>query len=142
MGLCWRGFDLLRCGILALLSLAERKYSFSLVRSGVSSTVFLHILSLVSIGLSIVAFTLNCLVVLTLGVGVSLATLGVGVLLTTLGVGVASATLGVGSVWTLLGAGTRFSTLGAAAVVTHGEQAASGAGRAGVVGLMAREVAA
>ena len=85
MGLCRWGFGLLRCGILALLSLAERKYSFSLVRSGVSSTVFLRILSLVSIGLSIVAFTLDCLVVLILGVGVSIATLGVGVLLTTLG---------------------------------------------------------
>ncbi len=85
MGLCRRGFGLLRCGILALISRAERKYSFSLVRPGVSSTVFLRILSLVSIGLSIVAFTLDCLVVLTLGVGVSLATLGVGVLLATLG---------------------------------------------------------
>mgnify|MGYP006202463765 CR=1 FL=1 len=85
MGLCRRGFGLLRCGILALLSLAERKYSFSLVRSGVSSTVFLHILSLVSIGLSIVAFTFDCLIVLTLGVGVSLTTLGVGVSICTLG---------------------------------------------------------
>ena len=67
MGLCRRGFGLLRCGILALLLRAERKYSFSRVRPGVSSTVFLRILSLVSIGLSIVAFTLDCLVVLTLG---------------------------------------------------------------------------
>ena len=94
MGLCRRGFSLLRCGILALLSLAERKYSFSLVCSGVSSTVFLRILSLVSIGLSIVAFTLDCLVMLTLGVGVSIITLGVGVLLTTLGVGISLTTLG------------------------------------------------
>ncbi len=68
MGLCQRGLIRLRWGILALLSRAARKYSFSRVRPGVSSTAF--VLSLVSIGLSIDAFTLNCLVVLTLGVGV------------------------------------------------------------------------
>ena len=52
------------------------------------------LLSLVSIGLSIVAFTLGCLIVLTLVVGVALATLGVGISLTTLGVGGSLATLG------------------------------------------------
>ena len=65
MGLCRRVLIRLRCGIRALLSWAARRYSFSRVRPGVSSTAF--ILSLVSIGLSIVAFTLDCLVVLTLG---------------------------------------------------------------------------
>ena len=47
-----------------------------------------------SIGLSIVAFTLSCLVVLTLGVGIALATLGVGIWLATLGFGVSLVTLG------------------------------------------------
>ena len=87
-------FSQLCCGILALLSRADRKYSFSRVHPGVSSSAFLCILSLVSIGLSIVAFTFDCLVVFTLGVCVSLATLGVSVLSTTLGVGVSLATLG------------------------------------------------
>ena len=92
MGLCRRVLIRLRCGIRALLSWAARRYSFSRVRPGVSSTAF--ILSLVSIGLSIVAFTLDCLVMLTLGVGVALATLGVDISSITLGVGVSLATLG------------------------------------------------
>ena len=74
------------------MSRAARRYSSSCVRPGVSSVAVLF--SLVSIGLSIVAFTLDCLVVLTLGVGLSLATLGVGISLATLGVGVLLATLG------------------------------------------------
>ena len=92
MLLCRRGLVRWRWGIRALLSRAARRYSFSCVRSGVSSVAVLH--SLVSIGLSIVAFTLGCLIVLTLGVGVVLATLGVGMPLTTLGVGGSLITLG------------------------------------------------
>ena len=92
MLLCRRGLVRWRWGIRALLSRAARRYSFSCVRSGVSSVAVL--LSLVSIGLSIVAFTLGCLIVLTLGVGVALATLGVGMSLTTLGVGGSLITLG------------------------------------------------
>ena len=42
------------------------------------------------IDLSIVALSLGCLIVLTLGVGVAIATLGVGVMLATLGVGILS----------------------------------------------------
>ncbi len=92
MGLWRRGLIPFRCGILALLFGAVRRYSFNLVRPEVSSTVF--ILSLVSIGLSIVAFALVCLVLLTLGVGIALTTLGgdgssisleIGVLLATRG---------------------------------------------------------
>ena len=92
MVLCRRGLIRWRLGIRALLFWVARKYSFSRVCPGVSS--FFVILSLVRIGLTIVAFSLGCFIVLTLGVGVVFATLGVGVALATLGVGVSLAALG------------------------------------------------
>ena len=49
---------------------------------------------LVGIGLSIIAFSLGCRIVLTLGGGIVLVTLGVGVAMATLGVGDSLATLG------------------------------------------------
>jgi len=130
-----RGFGLLRCGILALLLCAERKYSFSRVRPGVSSTVFLRILSLVSIGLSIVAFTLDCLVVLTLRVGISLVTIGVGVSLATLGVDVLLTTLGVGVSLATLGAAGCSSCGGFAVAlnVTHLLRSGAVVGLAGIL---------
>ena len=57
------------------------------------------------IDLSIVALSLGCLIVLTLGVGVAIATLGVGVMLATLGVGVSS-------IRRLLALGARLFALG------------------------------
>jgi hypothetical protein len=78
VGLCRLVFIRLLCEILTLLLFADRKYSFKRALSGVCSAAVFCDFSLVSIGLSIVAVTLDCLFVLTLGVGVSLATLGVG----------------------------------------------------------------
>ncbi len=65
---------------------------------------FAILLSLVSIGLSIIAFSLGCHIVLTLGVGVVSVTLGVGVTMATLGVGISSTTLEVGVSLATLGA--------------------------------------
>ncbi len=94
VGLGWLVFIRFLCEILTLLLFADRKYSFKRALSGVCSAAVFCDFSLVSIGLSIVAVALDCLFVLTLGVGVSLATLGVGVVSTTLGFGMSLATLG------------------------------------------------
>jgi hypothetical protein len=71
---------------LALLSCEDWGYSLKRALPGVLSvSSFIGIFSFGCIGFSTVAFTIDCPVVLTLGVGILLATLGVGVSLATLG---------------------------------------------------------
>ena len=99
IGVFLRRFIRCLCGILALLLRATCRRSLRRALPGVSSVAFF----VVSNGLSIVAFTLFDLVVLTLGVFVSLGTLGVLVSLGTLRVDVDMATLGFGVSLTTLG---------------------------------------